>query len=107
MTGANLQQPPLACKGTTMEGNMASAEVIPFPVLKRVDLFDRHADYIANMNPPKRGPNIERLVQNQVDKMRQRGIADDLIEREITNCRRALAVHLQQALQNYDDGDVA
>ena len=80
------------------------ASIIPFPYSKRVDLFPRVAHYIANMHEPKRGPNIEKLVDTQVRTMQKRGIDEALIEQEITYYRHALAAHLQHLLRRSGGG---
>ena len=60
-----------------------SAVVLPFPLARRLDLIHRQADYALCLRPLKAEQHIERQLQCQVDALRRRGVAEDIIAREI------------------------
>jgi hypothetical protein len=79
-------------------------KIVPFPILRRAGFVTRQAAYIATLKQSKRGANIERMVQVQIDAMRRRGVDESLIEQEISVFRVAMAVELEQVLRQYDGG---
>jgi Family of unknown function (DUF6074) len=64
-----------------------TAAVIPFPSIKRKAFAFRHACLAAQLRPPKAEEHIERQITLQSQTMAKRGIADDLIEKDLSALR--------------------
>jgi hypothetical protein len=79
------------------------ATVFPFPLVKRGDLIRRHAESITSLSGEKQHDRIRQIVKSLYATMRAQGIAEELIEREITHHRIAVLAQLRRT-QRYDDG---
>ena len=60
-----------------------TAELIPFPLARRLDLIHRQAEYALCLKPEKAERHIARQLQCQADALRRRGISDNTIAREL------------------------
>jgi Family of unknown function (DUF6074) len=61
-----------------------TAEVIPFPMVKRVSFLDRAAISIASCRKPDVAARIrERAAQQQRDAMQRRGLSEKQIEEQM------------------------
>jgi hypothetical protein len=74
-----------------------SATVFPFPIVRRHGFIRRQAEHAASMNPDSSARYVEYQLQVQRDAMRRRGVADDLISRELTCMEAAIRRELVQA----------
>ena len=74
-----------------------SAEVFPFPLTRRHGFAARHAEIIAGLKPKSARRHLEHQLQIQRETMQRRGIAEELIERELN----ALATKVQLILMEY------
>jgi hypothetical protein len=76
----------------------ATAKVLPFPILRRHGFIEKQAAHAASMNPEASARYIEYQIQVQRDAMRRRGIAEDLIARELKLMEAPIRRELVQAL---------
>ena len=60
-----------------------TATVLPFPILRRHGFIEKQAAHAACMNLDASTRYVEYQIQVQRDAMRRRGIAEDLIAREL------------------------
>ena len=60
-----------------------TAIVFPFPILRRHGFVQKQAEHAACMNPAAAARYVEHQIQVQRDAMRRRGVAEDLIAREL------------------------
>jgi hypothetical protein len=67
-----------------------SAVVLPFPLARRLDLIHRQADYALCLKPAKAEQHIERQLQCQREALQRRGVAAEIIEREIADMAKAI-----------------
>lgn len=67
-----------------------SALVLPFPLVRRLDLIHRQAKYAVCLRPEKGDRHIERQLQTQADAMRRRGVAENMINRELAGMESAI-----------------
>jgi hypothetical protein len=74
-----------------------TATVLPFPILRRHGFIEKQAAHAACMNPDAAARYVEYQIQVQRDAMRRRGIAEDLIARELTLMEAAIRRELLQA----------
>jgi len=72
--------------------------IFPFPILHRHGFIEKQAAHAASMNPDASARYIEYQIQVQRDAMRRRGIAEDLIARELKLMEAAIRRELVQAL---------
>jgi Family of unknown function (DUF6074) len=80
-----------------------SATILPFPILRRQGFIEKQAAHAACMNPDASARHIEYQIQVQRDAMRRRGIAEDLIARELKLMEAAIQRELVQALSRAGD----
>jgi hypothetical protein len=71
--------------------------MLPFPILRRRGFIEKQAVHAACMNPDASARYIEYQIQVQRDAMRRRGIAEDLIARELKLMEAAIRRELLQA----------
>jgi len=64
------------------------AEVIPFPLARRVDFVWRQADYALSLKPAKGEAHIERELEKQRQSLLRKGAHPKAVDRE---CRSAEA----------------
>jgi len=69
-----------------------SAIVVPFPLTRRHGFAARHAEIIASLKPKSAKRHLEHQLRVQRETMRRRGIAEELIERELSAI--ATKIHL-------------
>ena len=74
-----------------------TATVLPFPILRRHGFIEKQAAHAACMNPDASPRYIEYQIQVQRDAMRRRGIAENLITRELKMMEAAIRRELLQA----------
>lgn len=67
-----------------------SANVLPFPLARRLDLIHRQADYALCLKPESAERHIERQLQCQADALSRRGVAPGVIRREILSMEAAI-----------------
>ena len=73
-----------------------TATVLPFPIIRRHGFIEKQAAHAACMNPDASARYIEYQIQVQRDAMRRRGIAEDLIARELKLMEAAIRRELLQ-----------
>lgn len=73
-----------------------TATVLPFPILRRHGFIEKQAAHAARMNPDASARYIEYQIQVQRAAMRRRGIAEDLIARELKLMEAAIRRELLQ-----------
>jgi hypothetical protein len=83
----------LSTKGVAM-----SAIVLPFPILRRHGFVQRQAAHAAYMHPDASARYVEYQLRVQRDAMRRRGIAENLIARELQLMEAAIRQGLLQAI---------
>ena len=74
-----------------------TATILPFPILRRHGFIEKQAAHAASVNPDASARYIEYQIQVQRDAMRRRGIAEDLIARELKLMEAAIRQELLQA----------
>jgi hypothetical protein len=79
-----------------------TAVVLPFPILRRHGFVQKQAAHAASMNPDTSARYVEYQLQVQRDAMRRRGVAEDLIARELKAMEAAIRRELLQALSTGD-----
>jgi Family of unknown function (DUF6074) len=73
-----------------------TATIFPFPILRRHGFIQKQAAHAACMKPDSSARYVEYQIQVQRDAMRRRGIAEDLIARELDIMERAIRRELMQ-----------
>jgi hypothetical protein len=68
-----------------------TAVVFPFPIVRRRGLIEKKAAYAESMNQDSAIRYVERQLTIQCDVMRRRGIAENLIDRELYRMAKAKA----------------
>lgn len=71
---------------------MLMAEVIPFPLARRVDLVRRHADRVLELTPDAGERHLLRQVDVQRQALLRKGCAPDVVEavcRDLEGAMRA------------------
>jgi hypothetical protein len=71
-------------------------EVLPFPIARRRDFIRKQAAHAARMNPDSAVRYVERQLLAQRDAMRRRGIAENLIDRELHSMTAAMYAEFLQ-----------
>jgi hypothetical protein len=74
-----------------------TATILPFPILRRHGFIEKQAAHAACMNPAAAARYIEYQIQVQRDAMGRRGVAEDLIARELKLMEAAIRRELVQA----------
>ena len=67
-----------------------TADVIPFPLARRLDLIHRQAEYALSLKPLKAEQHVQRQLQCQADALRRRGVDAGIIRREIAGMEAAI-----------------
>ncbi len=73
---------------------MMSASVIPFPRVKNRAFITRHAIRMTEMAPDKGEAHLRRLLEQQTEVMRKRGIAEPVIADEARAVEAAIRAEL-------------
>jgi len=79
-----------------------TATMIPFPIICRHGFIEKQAAHAASMNPDAAARYVEYQIQVQRDAMRRRGVAENLIARELRLMEAAIRRELLQALSTGD-----
>lgn len=74
-----------------------TAIVFPFPILRRHGFIQKQAAHAAAMNADASARYVEHQIQVQREAMRRRGIAENLIARELRLMESAIRRELLQA----------
>jgi hypothetical protein len=69
-----------------------SAQIVPFPIVRRHGFIARQAEYASHMNPDGRRRYLGHQFRLQADAMRRKGISEDLVQRELRSMTAALHV---------------
>ena len=80
-----------------------TATVFPFPIIRRHGFIQKQAAHAASMNPDSAVRYIERQLTIQRDTMRKRGIAENLIDRELYRMAMAMRSEFQRATAEVGD----
>jgi uncharacterized protein DUF6074 len=67
-----------------------TALIVPFPIVRRHGFIRRQADHAASMSPDAAVRYVEHQLTVQRDAMRRRGIAENLIDRELYRMAMAM-----------------
>ena len=81
-----------------------SAAVVPFPIARRRDFIVRQAQYALSLKPQKGEEHIARQVQCQAQAMRRRGVAEDLVGRELNSMAAAIRAVMWQVVMQTPGG---
>jgi hypothetical protein len=71
-----------------------TAVIVPFPIARRRAFIQKQADHATCLNPDASERYLEYQLQVQRDAMRRRGVAEDLIAREL----KCMAAAVRQEL---------
>ena len=71
-----------------------TAAVLPFPIARRRAFIQKQADHATCLHPDAAGRYLEYQLQVQRDAMRRRGVAEDLIARELKCMEAAIRLEL-------------
>jgi hypothetical protein len=74
-----------------------TAIIFPFPMARRHGFIEKQAAHAASMNPDSAVRYIEHQLLVQRDAMRRRGIAENLITRELHRMAAAIRREFLQA----------
>ena len=77
-----------------------SAEVIPYPITRRWAFVAKQADHAAWMRPTAAERYIQHQIKVQGDTMRRKGVAEDLIQRELRCLETAIRAALWKAVDD-------
>jgi hypothetical protein len=69
-----------------------TAIVLPFPIARRRAFIRKQVSHAALINPKAGVRYLQHQLRIQADSMRRKGIAEDLVQRELRFMRRALQV---------------
>ena len=73
-----------------------SASIVPFPIARRRDFIRKQAAHAARMNPDAAVRYVERQLLARRDAMRRRGVAENLINRELHSMAAAMYAEFVQ-----------
>jgi hypothetical protein len=74
-----------------------SATIVPFPIACRRSFILKQADHATCLNPDAAERYLQYQLQVQRDAMRRRGVAEDLIARELKCMEAAVRQELLRA----------
>jgi hypothetical protein len=74
------------------------AEIIPYPLARRCAFIDRHARMIASMRAEAGERYLRRQLLIQFDTLERKGVACDVIEREVLALGSAIRAALWKAV---------
>lgn len=81
-----------------------TAEVLPFPIVRRHGFIERQAEHASRMNPTGGERYLNHQIQLQVDAMRRKGVDEALVEREIRCMTAALRSAFYGARSSMNQG---
>ena len=67
-----------------------SAAILPFPIIRRYNFIARQVSRVSELNAYSRERHIHLQLKIQADAMRRKGIADNLIARELKSMEFAV-----------------
>jgi len=73
-----------------------SANVVPFPLSRRIAFVERHADIISSMAPKSAERHLAHQLKVQQDALKRRGVDPERINREIASLERAILALSEQ-----------
>ena len=79
-----------------------TAAVLPFPILRRHGFVQKQASHAACMNPDASARYLEYQIQVQRDAMQRRGVAEELIARELKLMEAAIRREVQDSISTGD-----
>jgi hypothetical protein len=71
-----------------------TATILPYPIARRRTFIAKQADHATYLNPHAAERYLQYQLQMQGDAMRRRGVAEDLIARELKCMERAVRQEL-------------
>ncbi len=74
-----------------------TATVVPFPIARRQAFIRKQADHATCLNPDAAERYVQYQLQVQCEAMRRRGVAEDLIARELKCVEAAIRQELLRA----------
>lgn len=74
-----------------------TAAVLPFPIARRQAFIRKQADHATCLNPDAAERYVQYQLQVQCEAMRRRGVAEDLIARELKCVEAAIRQELLRA----------
>jgi hypothetical protein len=72
--------------------------IVPFPLASRRAFVERHARLIAAMNADAGERHLVRQLRFQMENLQRRGIAGEVIEREVASLDAAIRAALWRAV---------
>jgi hypothetical protein len=81
---------------------MTAAIILPFPIARRRAFIQKQADHATCLNPDAAERYLEYQLQVQRDAMRRRGVAEDLVVRELKCMTVAIRNELLRASLSTD-----
>jgi predicted GIY-YIG superfamily endonuclease len=79
-----------------------TAIVFPFPILRRHGFVQKQAAHAAGMNPDASARYVEHQILVQREAMQRRGVAAELIARELQLMETAIRRELQDSISTGD-----
>jgi hypothetical protein len=79
-----------------------TAAIVPFPILRRRGYIENQAAYAAGMRPEASARYLAHQIETQRKAMRRRGIANELVDREMASLEAAFR---QEMLEYMPTGD--
>lgn len=76
------------------KGSAAPASIIPFPRVRNRAFITRHAVRMTEMARPKAEQHLQRLLEQQMDVMRKRGVPEPVIIQEARAVEAAVRAEL-------------
>jgi Family of unknown function (DUF6074) len=75
-----------------------TAKIIPYPLARRRVFVERHARIIASMDADAGERYLQRQLLIQFDTLERKGVACDVIEREVLSLRSAIRAAVWKAV---------
>ena len=80
-----------------------TAIILPFPIVRRHGFIQRQVAHAASMNYDSCVRYVERQLTIQRDTMRRRGIAENLIDRELYRMAMAMQSEMQRVTDDLEE----
>lgn len=74
------------------------AQIVPFPLARRLDFVDRHARMIAGLSPEAGEGHLSRQLKIQRDTLARKGVAAGVIDVELKSLESAIRVALWRTI---------
>jgi hypothetical protein len=85
------------------EQHHMTAIIVPFPIVRRHGFIQRQVAHAARMNYDSCVRYVERQLTIQRDTMRGRGIAENLIDRELYRMAMAMQSEMQRITDDLEE----